>query len=87
LSTMKDKLESAEGEVGKLSQAQKAAEEENNSLSSKVLELSEEIKLGHKKIQELITESSQLVEKFDDRERELLAHKEMHEAHKSEATA
>ncbi|KAL7165515.1 hypothetical protein ACSBR2_041241 [Camellia fascicularis] len=87
LCTTKDQLECSEQEVANLIQAQKATEEQNSSLSSKILELSSEINGAQDKIQELVTKSSQLGEKLGEREKELASHTEMHETHKSETSA
>lgn len=86
LSTVKEKLESSEGEVVNLIQMQKATEEKNNSLSAKILELSNEICEAQSRMHDLVAESSQLREKLDEREREFVNHTEMHEAHKNEAS-
>ncbi|KAI7993414.1 COP1-interactive protein 1 [Camellia lanceoleosa] len=87
LCTTKDQLECSEQEVANLIRAQKATEEQNSSLSSKILELSSEINGAQDKIQELVTKSSWLREKLGEREKELVSHTEMHETHKSETSA
>ncbi|CAA2965748.1 leucine-rich repeat-containing DDB_G0290503 [Olea europaea subsp. europaea] len=86
-STLHEQLESEEKAVLKVRQTQKATEEEKYTLSSKILQLEDEIKKAQNKIQDLVTGSSQLKEKLDQREKELLAHLEMHETHKNETSA
>ncbi|KAG8375076.1 hypothetical protein BUALT_Bualt10G0062600 [Buddleja alternifolia] len=71
LITLKEKLEISENETIKLSQLQKATEQEKSGLFSKISQLEDEIKQDENKIHELVTESSQLSEKVTEKEREI----------------
>ncbi|XP_051119629.1 COP1-interactive protein 1 [Andrographis paniculata] len=85
LSAFKEKFGFAEDEILKLTEMQKAAEEENTALSAKIAQLQDEIKQSEDRVQHHISESSQLSERMAVKERELSSHLEIHEAHKEEA--
>ncbi|CAI9772075.1 unnamed protein product [Fraxinus pennsylvanica] len=68
-STLKGQLESAEKEVAKLSQIQRATEEENNSLSSQILLLEDEIKQSQKT---RVQETSELLVQIETIKEELM---------------
>ncbi|XP_047341817.1 COP1-interactive protein 1 [Impatiens glandulifera] len=76
-------LQTSKQEVVSLAEAQKATEEQNSFLSTKLLDLSNEIKVAQDKIEEIVTESSLLREKIKENEKELGAHKEMHETYQA----
>uniref|UniRef100_A0A2P2MSI5 NAB domain-containing protein n=1 Tax=Rhizophora mucronata TaxID=61149 RepID=A0A2P2MSI5_RHIMU len=87
LSSTNQQLLSAELKVLDLTQNLKVAEEENNSLNSKVSEFTNEIQQGRKTIQELLVDSSELREQISQKDTELSSLTEMHEAHGNESSA
>ncbi|XP_039062196.1 COP1-interactive protein 1-like isoform X2 [Hibiscus syriacus] len=85
--TLKQQLESSEQRASGVSQSLNATMEENNSLNSKLSEVSNGIQLAQGTIQRLMAEISQSKADLGDREKELVMLKELHEVHENQSSA
>ncbi|XP_039062199.1 COP1-interactive protein 1-like isoform X3 [Hibiscus syriacus] len=83
--TLKQQLESSEQRASGVSQSLNATMEENNSLNSKLSEVSNGIQLAQGTIQRLMAEISQSKADLGDREKELVMLKELHEDNEKES--
>uniref|UniRef100_A0A6M2EW59 NAB domain-containing protein n=1 Tax=Populus davidiana TaxID=266767 RepID=A0A6M2EW59_9ROSI len=86
LSIMKQQLESAEHQVAEFTHNLSVTKKENDSLTLKLSEISDEMEQAQNTIDGLVGESGHLKDKLGDREREYSSLAEMHETHGNESS-